>query len=360
VGGGLNQNTDAAGVRLKNPDVTVHIEVRNEYCYIVDQKYPGIGGYPVGTQEPVLSLMSGGFDSTIASYLMMKRGLRTHFCFFQLGGRAHERAVKELAFFIWNRFGSTHKVRFVTVPFEDVVAEILEKVGPANSGVVLKRMMLRAADAISARGGVQALVTGEAIAQVSSQTIPNLNAIDCVTDKLVLRPLIAMDKPDIIHLARKIGVEEFCANIPEYCGVTSVKPSAKVNFKQLTEQEQAFDFAKLDAAVEASTAQVIDEVMADLDAPTEVNSAAQVGEGDVLIDIRHPQECDARPLKIEGHIAIPFYRLNSAFEKLDSSKNYLLYCDKGVMSELHAAHLIDAGFTNVSVYRPEGVNNTEA
>ncbi len=354
VGGGLNQNCATGGVKLKNPDITVKMEIKGDTCYIVDHKYEGIGGFPVGTQDAVLSLISGGFDSTVASYMMIRRGLRTHYCFFSLGGKEHEIGVKEIAFYLWNRYGSSHRVRFITVPFEEVVAEILQKIDPANMGVVLKRMMLRAADKISDKGGVQALVTGEAIAQVSSQTIHNLSVIDAVTDKLVLRPLIVMDKPDIIKLSRKIGAEEFSAAIPEYCGVVSVKPSSKVKVEKVLQQEAEFDHSLLDKAIEHSTVQAIDEVMEGLAKKTDVTHVSELAKDAIVIDIRHPQEQEMRPLQVETEaLDIPFYNLSSQFPNLDQTRHYFLYCDKGVMSELHAAHLVDEGYTNVFVFRPE-------
>ncbi|SMF22271.1 [ThiS-adenylate] sulfurtransferase [Alteromonadaceae bacterium Bs31] len=354
VGGGLNQNTEAAGVKLKGADVTVNIEIKGELCYIVEQKYPGLGGFPLGTQEHVLSLVSGGFDSTVASYMMMRRGLRTHYCFFNLGGKAHEFGVKEIAFYLWNRYAASHRVKFFTVPFEPVVAEILEKIGPANMGVVLKRMMLRAADRIAERGEIQAMVTGEAIAQVSSQTIPNLAAIDEVCERLVLRPLIVTHKPDIIRLSREIGAEDFSANIPEYCGVISVKPSSKVNRKKLLAQEADFDMQILEDAIASTRMQPIDAVMEDLQQTEyQVEEVAEPQAKDAIIDIRHPTEAENKALQTASEVlVIPFYRLSSAFPKLDPARRYLLYCDRGVMSNLHAAHLQDAGLRNVAVYRP--------
>src|SRR5690606_41944273 len=109
--------------------------------------------------------ISGGFDSAVASFLSMKRGMRTHFLFFNLGGREHELAVKEVALFLWQRYGSSHGVHFITVPFEAVVAEILDKVENSQMGVILKRMMLRAATQVAEKAQIPALVTGEAIAQ---------------------------------------------------------------------------------------------------------------------------------------------------------------------------------------------------
>lgn len=113
-----------------------------------------------------------------------------------------------MAHYLWNRFGSSHRVRFVAINFEPVVGEILEKVDDGQMGVVLKRMMVRAASKVAERYGVQALVTGEALGQVSSQTLTNLRLIDNVSDTLILRPLISYDKEHIINwrarLVRKI------------------------------------------------------------------------------------------------------------------------------------------------------------
>ena len=241
IGGGIHQHCQTAGVSLKHPDVLIQVELNDQQCYVVEQRYPGLGGFPVGTQESVLSLVSGGFDSTVASYHLMRRGIKTHFCFFNLGGREHELGVKEIAFYLWNKYGSSHRVKFISVPFEPVVHEIMTCIEPSNMGVVLKRMMLRAAEQIAHRGRSSALVTGEAISQVSSQTLPNLQLIDSVTDTLVLRPLITMDKPAIIDEARRIGTAELSAAIPEYCGVIAVRPSASVNQANMLEEEARFD-----------------------------------------------------------------------------------------------------------------------
>lgn len=353
VGGGLNQNHATGGVRLKEPDVTVQIELRDNLLYVIEQKLQGLGGFPIGTQGDVLSLISGGFDSTVASYQCIKRGLRTHYCFFNLGGKAHELGVKELAYYLWQRFGQSHRVKFITVPFEGVVKEILEKVDPSCMGVVLKRMMLRAAEHIAERAKAEALVTGEAVAQVSSQTLTNLKRIDAATDALVLRPLALMNKDDIIREARQIGAAELAASIPEYCGVISVKPSASLPMHKVLAAESEMDMSVLDAALDASYAQLIDSVMADVAEGQEtVDHVAELAHNDVIVDIRHPDEVELRPLAIEAGLVIPFYNLNEAFGGLDASKRYLLYCDKGVMSELHAAHLQSEGARNVAVYRP--------
>lgn len=355
VGGGLNVQTAAAGVNLNHPDVLVKLEIRDDVLYVVEATVPGLNGFPLGSQDGVLSLISGGFDSAVSSYLAMRRGLLTHFCFFNLGGREHEIAVKEVALYLWLRFGSTHPVKFVTVPFEDVVGEILDKVDNSQMGVVLKRMMLRAATRVAGSLRLEALVTGESVAQVSSQTLPNLAVIDRVTDMLVLRPLAMVEKQDIVDMARKIGTEGFSAVIPEYCGVISVKPTTRARMHKIERQESRFDFAVLDRAVESAVTVMIDHI--DLDKEKGRAGPPVVAEpapGDVIVDIRHPDEEEHAPLEVAAPVEkIPFYRLNAVFPTLDKEKQYCLYCSKGIMSRLHAGYLIDQGHTNVAVYRPD-------
>ncbi|MDR2212517.1 MAG: tRNA 4-thiouridine(8) synthase ThiI [Pseudomonadales bacterium] len=355
VGGGLLRVTGAKGVDLRTPEVTVRLEIRQDKLYIGGEPQDGIGGFPLGTQDAVLSLISGGFDSAVASFLAMKRGLRTHFLFFNLGGREHELAVKEVALFLWQRYGASHGVEFISVPFEAVVAEILERIENSQMGVVLKRMMLRAATQVADKLEIPALVTGEAIAQVSSQTLINLAIIDEVTPKLVLRPLAMSDKQDIVDLARKIGTAEFSAVIPEYCGVISVKPTTRAKRHRIEREENRFNFAVLEQAVaEAQSYDIRRLSQEDLTPALTPDETAQVDAQAAVIDIRHPDEEERKPLQVPGAtvLKIPFYKLSSAFATLDPSRHYLLYCAKGVMSRLHAAHLLEQGKSNVGVYRP--------
>jgi len=286
--------------------------------------------------------------------MLLRRGLRTHFCFFNLGGRAHALGVKEVAHFLWEKYSASHSVKFISVPFEGVVAEILTRVDDSQMGVVLKRMMLRAATAIARAWGVDALVTGESIAQVSSQTLPNLAVIDAVTDMLVLRPLIAMDKQDIIGIARAIGTEPFAASMPEYCGVISVKPTTHARRDRVERAEAEFDFAILERAIAARTEEDIESVMEGAVGQIAVEIFQAPQPGITILDVRHPDQSADRPLRA-GSVpveAVPFYRLQQFFAQVAPETPYLLYCDKGVMSRLHAELLVERGFTRVAVYRP--------
>jgi tRNA uracil 4-sulfurtransferase len=223
--------------------------------------------------------------------------------------------------------------------------------------VVLKRMMLRAAGKLATELHLDALVTDEAVAQVSSQTLPNLAVIDSVSEKLVLRPLIMSEKQDIIDLARKIGTEEFSAAIPEYCGVISVNPTTKARLHRIEREEERFDFSILETALAETKILTIDKFLGgEKKSPIELLELEAVPEQAIVIDIRHPDEEERSPLNIPNCEIqkVPFFKLNTMFEhnNIDHKTQYLLYCDKGMMSRLHASYLVEKGFGMVGVYRP--------
>ena len=352
VGGYVLAHSKAKGVDLHNPEVTVRIELINNQLNIITQKHAGLGGFPIGTQGDILSLMSGGFDSTVASYLTMKRGMKTHFIFFNLGGIAHEIGVKQVALYLWSKYGASHRVKFISVPFDDVIEEIFRSTHETYMGVTLKRLMLIGSEKVADALEIDALVTGESVAQVSSQTLRNLALIDQVTNKLILRPLATMNKPDIINIATEIGTRHFAENMPEYCGVISKNPIIHGSYKRMEKEAKRFNYEILDKAVEDAQHIYVDEIIDDITnaAPIEVIKDLSSDDNYVVIDIRAEDECISTSCE---SIKIPFHKLKTEFKKLPQDKQYLLYCEKGIMSQLHAQYLRDAQeCENVRVYRP--------
>jgi thiamine biosynthesis protein ThiI len=355
VGGGLNQHTDALGVKLKNPDLTINLEIDHEKLYMVVRRIEGLGGFPMATQEDVLSLISGGFDSGVSSFQFIKKGARTHYCFFNLGGSQHEIGVKQVAYHLWKTYGESHKVKFISVPFEPVVQELLERVENGQMGVILKRVMMRAATLLANKYGIQALVTGESLGQVSSQTLTNLNVIDRCTDLLILRPLIAMDKQDIINQSRIIGTEDFAKSIPEYCGVISQKPTVKAVLAKIEVEELKLSENLIESIVAQAKVIDIKEIAIEMDTQiAEAETVVAIDAQEIVVDIRAQDEEELKPLNLPDQEVkkIPFFKLSTQFAELDKSKTYLLYCERGVMSKLQALYLIEQGYTNVKVYRP--------
>jgi thiamine biosynthesis protein ThiI len=355
VGGRLFEHCDTGPIKLNNPQVTIDLEIHEQKLVFNHQRIKCLGGMPLPSQEDVLSLISGGFDSSVASYQLIRRGARTHFCFFKLGGKEHEIGVKQVSYYLWQRFSESHKVKFVMVDFAPVVNEIVEKVDNKQMGVVLKRMMVRAASLVADKLSINALVTGECIGQVASQTISNLQIIDQATDKLIIRPLVCMDKSDIIDIARHIGTEDFAKVMPEYCGVVSRTPTVKAILSNITKEETKLDFSIVEEAVDAAEFKDIRTVVNDCTEEVEtLVNVSVIPEGAVVIDIRAYEEHEHMPLSLPNIdiVNIPFFKLANQLSMLASDKVYYLYCAKGVMSQLQALLLHEQGYKNVHVYRP--------
>lgn len=198
-----------AKVDLEAPDHTIYVEVRDGDAYFFDEKIEGVGGLPLGSQGKAVALISGGIDSPVAAWMMMKRGLDITALFLDprplVDYRTIERtrnAVKKLA--LWK--GDAIKTYFA--PYGDVLIQLL-KADDSHLGCVLcKRMIYRVGTEVAMLEGAKALITGESLGQVASQTADNLAAITRASDMPVFRPLIGFDKMEIISLAKKIGTYE--------------------------------------------------------------------------------------------------------------------------------------------------------
>lgn len=354
VGTALFESSAPKGVDLGKPEVEVRIDVQDQGYHIAHRKHRGAGGYPLGAVETVMTLVSGGYDSSVAAYLMMRRGLRSHFLFFRLGGPAHEIGVRQVVHYIWDRYGASHGAKFISVPFEGVVEEIMRSVNQRHWGVVLKRQMLKAASEIAAINNAAGLVTGDAVAQVSSQTLSNLNVVDRASSEVVLRPLISMDKEAIINIAREIGTEPFARTMPEYCGVISRKPATRAKLHRVEEDEANMDAQVLEQAIASRQDTPVDRLLETTQTPEEVELVHTPDVNDVIIDVRHPSEGEQSPLHLTNNrvVEIPFYELNERIPSLPADRQYLLYCDRGTMSRMHAYNLKAEGHTNIKVYAP--------
>ena len=353
VGGGLNQAIPGTTVNLTDPELIIHIEIDGDRLMLVKARFEGLGGFPMSTQEDVLSLISGGFDSAVASYEFMRRGSRVHFVFFNLGGQAHEEATRKIAHSLWQRYSRSHKVKFVSIDFAPVVEAILTGIPDGLMGVILKRMMVRAASRVAHFLKIPALVTGEAMGQVSSQTLTNLSMIDRVSDTLILRPIITHDKAEIMAVAQRIGAFDIAKDLPEFCGVISKKPTVKARLDDLVSAETGFDMTLIDKVVKSAL--VLDiRTLAKLNDKQVSAPIIHTATTEMIIDIRSPMEADDRPLVSTGAavICIPFFKLAKVLDGLDKTQPYALYCHQGVMSRLQAMQMLEQGF-DVKVLIPK-------
>lgn len=230
-------------VSLKNPDLTIHIELLTDHAYLFSEKIGGPGGMPVGVSGRIACLLSGGIDSPVAAYRMMKRGCRAVFIHFSgrpLVSRASEEKAREL---VKQLTAYQYRSRLYIVPFGEIQREIILG-APAPFRIVLyRRMMLRIAERLAAYERCWGIVTGESLGQVASQTPANLCVIEQAATRPLLRPLIGMDKLEITDEAKRLGTYEISIEPDQDCCklFTPPHPSLRTNREAVERIEATLD-----------------------------------------------------------------------------------------------------------------------
>lgn len=249
VGGELSDAFPQVAVDMHHPELIVHLEVRDHAAYVHSAPTPGAGGMPVGSNGTAVTLLSGGIDSPVSTYMIAKRGVRmipVHFFSFPYTSQQAKEKVLELTRLLTDYCG---RMTVEIVPFTHIQEEIRDKCPEEFFTLVMRRFMMRIAQRIAEANGCKALVTGENLGQVASQTMEAMGVTEAVTTLPVLRPLVGMDKEEIITLARKIGT--FDTSILPYedcCTVfTPRHPRTRPKLEELEEVEKALD---VDALVE--------------------------------------------------------------------------------------------------------------
>jgi len=245
--GAAVKERSGARVDLENAELTISVEVLPRDAFFGFDKIPGPGGLPVGVSGKVLSLISGGIDSPVAAYRMMQRGCRIAFIHFHSVpylDRTSQEKVRELVKLLTaHQFSS----RLYLIPFGEIQRQIVAAVSRPLRVVLYRRMMVRIAEAIAKKEKAQALVTGESLAQVASQTLENLSVIEQAANLSILRPLVGMDKQEIIDQARKIGTFDTSAIPDQDCCQLFVPqhPATKAKLGDVEKAESSLDVSGL-------------------------------------------------------------------------------------------------------------------
>ena len=261
IGSFVQDHTDWA-VDLSNPDLTIHVLVDEKGLFTWTHRVPGPGGLPVGVGGRAACLISGGIDSPVAAYLLMKRGMRLNFVHFHSMPRTDPASLEKVEELIRILVRYQGPARLAIVPLLTIQEEIAARC-PAELRVLLyRRFMLRLAEKAANRLRSDALITGESLGQVASQTVENLRAVGAVSTMPVLRPLIGLDKPEIIDTARRIGTYE-TSILPHFdcCSfLMPDKPATKSTASELDEAEGHLDVNGLvAAAIETTEVRSIDD-----------------------------------------------------------------------------------------------------
>ncbi len=238
-------------VNLDNPDVTLYIEVRDKEAFVYTRIIDGVGGLPYGSQGRLVSLFSGGIDSPVAAWLMMKRGAEVLPLFMDQRPHVGDSYIDrvEEAYQTVGKFVPSEAFNLYIVPFREVMSRIMESPIPSLRCVLCKRSMYRVASTFAAEMNAHGIVTGESLGQVASQTLDNLYVIDEAADLPVLRPLIGFDKVEIESIARKIGTYEVTARSVEGCTVVPDKPATRSRIEQVVELEEDLGLEEICADV---------------------------------------------------------------------------------------------------------------
>ena len=195
-------------VKLENPDIECHIEIVGNIAYVYFNKIKGPGGLPVGVSGKALVLISGGFDSPVAAWYALKRGVQVEFIHFHsmpYTSKASLEKVQDLVA-ILEKYGASTKV--YNIPFADIQKEVMINCPEKLRVILYRRLMMRIADVYAHRNNCIAFVTGEAVGQVASQTLENIRATGSVTNLPIIRPLVCFDKEEIIEVAKQIGTHD--------------------------------------------------------------------------------------------------------------------------------------------------------
>lgn len=228
-------------------DITVGCEIRYESAFVFFESFPGPGGLPTGCNSPVLALLSGGIDSPVACSLMMKRGCHVDFITFHSEPYTPPESVEKVERLVKILNQYQHPGTFFVCNLADIQKQIRDNCSERFRTVLYRRYMFRITEAIAAKNKNAALVTGEAVGQVASQTIINLATINNATDMLVLRPLAGMDKEEVIIISKKIGAfETSIEQVPDSCTVFAPNaPATSAPLKKILEEEAKLDISEL-------------------------------------------------------------------------------------------------------------------
>lgn len=259
-------------VQLKQPDITVRIDVRREHLMVSLKTIQGAGGLPVGTSGRVMLMLSGGIDSPVAGYLAMKRGMEIQCVHFASPPYTSPQALEKTKLLAAKiaRFGGS--IQFLTVPFSRIQEEIKKSVPEAYLMTIMRRFMLRITDQLRENARALAIANGESVGQVASQTLDSMVAINDVTNTPIIRPVATMDKLDIIKVAEEIDTFELSIQPFEDCCTVFAPPSPKT--KPKLEKARQYE-ARLDVEgliKEAVEGTVIEEITANYTTPVETVS----------------------------------------------------------------------------------------
>ncbi|HKA13467.1 MAG TPA: tRNA uracil 4-sulfurtransferase ThiI [Myxococcota bacterium] len=331
----------AAGVDLEHPEVTVRLELTEHDTSFFTGRAQGPGGLPLGVEGRAVALLSGGFDSAVATWQIQKRGVECDLVFCNLGGAAHLLEVLRVAVHLATRWSYGAHPRLFAIDFEPVAHALRACTTRRYWQILLKRQMLRAAEAVAEETGASAIVTGDSVGQVSSQTLPNLAVVSRATPLPLLRPLVGFDKSEIVDRARAIGTYELSESVGEYCALVPNKPATQARLDAVLAEEARLPDDPLRDALAARTSfdlrALAPSAFDDADLAVDALPADAV-----LLDLRPIAQY--RGAHHPAALHLDFASALAAWPGFDRTRRYVLVCEYGLLSAQLADHMRRDGF----------------
>lgn len=253
LGTHLLKHTEDFTVDLHQPDIHMKVEIRDDATYITTDARKGLGGLPVGTSGKTLLLLSGGIDSPVAGYLAMKRGVSLEAIHFHSPPYTSERAKQKVIDLAEKLTAFGNDIKIHLVPFTELQQEIFKQIPDYYAMTAMRRVMLTISEQICRKREILSMTTGESLGQVASQTMDSMHVINAVTNYPIIRPLVAMDKEEIIEIAKKIDTYPISIRPYEDCCTIFVPktPKTKPKLDKMEYFESQADFTKLiESAIE--------------------------------------------------------------------------------------------------------------
>ena len=328
----------SSGVNLENPDIKIYVEIRDNRFYLFNEKISGPGGLPLKSEGKAISLFSGGIDSPVSTYMVMKRGVACDLLFCSLAHPADTVYMLKIAKNLLEQYSIGYDNKIYLIDGSNLIAEIIKNPDQKFTNLIFKELLYQYAQNLCIKYGYNAIVTGESIGQVSSQTPENIAAMSRDIYYPVYRPLIGFDKEETIDYSRAKNLY-FNESIGEFCSLFSKNPGIKVPYHDLKKEADKFDLNKYLHEIIVLRKDSIDLYMESIenryvnDVPNNCN----------VIDLRNSNDYDK--WHIDGAVNLNIRDLDSVIEHGDRDKNYFFYCNKGLNSAYAVSLMLENGYS---------------
>ncbi len=336
LGDALYEYSD--GVDLKNPDIMVYVEIRDNKLYTFTDKIPGPGGLPLKSEGKLISLFSGGIDSPVSTYMVMKRGSATDLLFCTLAHPYDTVSMLKIAKNLLNKYSVGYNSKIYIIDGSNLISYIIKNPGQKYANLIFKKLLYDYAEKLCREHGYNGIVTGESIGQVSSQTPENLNAMSGDMGYPVFRPLIGFDKEETIDYSKNKGLY-FSESIGEFCSLFSKNPGIKVKRHDFMEEIKKFNIDDYFMELISLNKNNIDEYVNSM-----INRKFSGNEekNTVFVDLRNGDEYEKWHHYDSINLNIAY--LNDFMAKSNKDKRYVFYCKKGLNSAYAASVMVKNGF----------------